>query len=163
MMSSVSAGLTNPPASKSKSSPAHEVSNLIESNNKWGNRLEDMLQSEFKDGSILEEDACGLYKIEIINETDSVNEHPLIPPTSIYYIEMNATNRCVRNEISSEQMLDISITISSEDLTGILDGSLSPLHAYLTGRISVDGDVRKLMLLNKISERGHKPGTMFNV
>ena len=163
MMSSVSAGLTNPSAPKNDSCHAHETLNTAESNNKWGKRLEDILESEFKDGAIVDEDACGLYKLEIMNDKDSVNEYSSIPQTSIYYIEMNATNRCVRNEISSEQMLDISITISSEDLTGILDGSLSPLHAYLTSRISVDGDVMKLMLLNKISERSHKQGTMFNV
>ena len=162
-MSSVSAGLTNPSPPKNNSSPVHETLNVVESNNKWGKRLEDILESEFKDGTIMDDDACGLYKLEILNETERANEYSSIPHTSIYYIEMNATNRCIRNEISSEQMLDISITISSEDLTGILDGSLSPLHAYLTGRISVDGDVRKLMLLNKISERSHKPGTMFNV
>ena len=162
-MTSLSAGLTNPSATKSNSRLTHETFNIVESNNKWGKCLEDILQSEFKDGAIIDEDACGLYKIEITHVTDSVYEQPITTPASIYYIEMNATNRCVRNEVSSEQMLDISITISSEDLTGILDGSLSPLHAYLTGRISVDGDVRKLMLLNKISQRSHKTGTMFNV
>ena len=76
---------------------------------------------------------------------------------------MNPTSRCIRSEISSEQMLDISVNISSDDLESILNGSLSPLHAYLTGRISVDGDVRKLMLLNKISQRAQKPGAMFDV
>jgi putative sterol carrier protein len=159
-LSSVSAGLTKPSAPKNNSSNAHEKLNTVVSDNKWGKRLQDILESEFKDEDVMDDEACGLYKLEIMDDTDSVNEQP---HTSIYYIEMNATNRCVRNEISSEKMLDISITISSEDLTGILDGSLSPLHAYLTGRISVDGDVRKLMLLNKISERSHKPGTTFNV
>ena len=153
MMSSVSAGLTNPNANKSNTH--NETANNTDTERDWGKRLEEILQSEFKDGANIDEDARGLYKLEILNDKECT--------TSIYYIEMNAINRCIRKEISSEQMLDISVTISSDDLTGILDGSLSPLHAYLTGRISVDGDVRKLMLLNKISERSHRPGTTFNV
>ena len=153
MMSSVSAGLTNPSASKTNPQP--KTTNATDSSSNWGKRLEDILQTEFKDGTPIDEDARGLYKLEIIDDKEC--------NTSINYIEVNATSRCVRKEISSEQMLDISVTISSDDLISILDGSLSPLHAYLTGRITVDGDVRKLMLLNKISERSHKPGTMFNV
>ena len=154
MMSSVSAGLTHP--SSNKPNYSHdETANSTETSSDWGKRLEDILQSDFKDGTAIDDEAQGLYKLEILNDKDATK--------SIYYIEMNAINRCIRKEISSEQMLDISVTISSDDLTSILDGSLSPLHAYLTGRITVDGDVRKLMLLNKISERSHKQGTMFNV
>ena len=152
-MSSVSMGLTNSSVSKANLQP--KGANATDSSSNWGKRLEDILQSEFKDGTTIDEDARGLYKLEIIDDKKC--------NTSVHYIEMNATSRCVRQEISSEQMLDISVTISSDDLLSILDGSLSPLHAYLTGRITVDGDVRKLMLLNKISERSHKPGTMFNV
>lgn len=40
-------------------------------------------------------------------------------------------------------------------------GSLPPLQAYLTGRISTTGDIRKLMLFEKISNRTHKPGSTF--
>ena len=154
MMSSVSSGLTQP--STNKPNFTHDdTTNSTGTSSDWGKRLEDILQSDFKDGTTIDDDAQGLYKLEILNDKDATK--------SIYYIEMNAINRCIRKEISSEQMLDISVTISSDDLTSILDGSLSPLHAYLTGRITVDGDVRKLMLLNKISERSHKQGTMFNV
>ena len=151
-MSSLSAGLTNPSANKSN---MNNGTDAAENNCSWGKRLEDILQSEFKDGTFIEEEACGLYKLDILDDATSA--------TSSYYIEVNPMTRCVRDEISSEQMLDISVTISSEDLLSILDGSLSPLHAYLTSRISVDGDVRKLNLLNKLSQRSHKQGTMFNV
>lgn len=44
-----------------------------------------------------------------------------------------------------------------------IPGTLAPLQAYLTGRISASGDVRKLMLFDKLSKRGHKPGAMFSV
>ena len=44
-----------------------------------------------------------------------------------------------------------------------IPGTLAPLQAYLTGRISATGDVRKLMLFDKLSKRGHKPGAMFSV
>ena len=58
---------------------------------------------------------------------------------------------------------DVTVTISSPDLANVLDGSLAPLQAYLTGRIQAHGDVRKLMFFDKLSKRGHKPGSMFNV
>ncbi len=33
----------------------------------------------------------------------------------------------------------------------------------MTGRICANGDVKKLMFFDKLSKRGHKPGSMFNV
>jgi hypothetical protein len=36
-------------------------------------------------------------------------------------------------------------------------------QAYLTGRISAQGDTRKLMFFDKLSSRGHKPGSMFDI
>ena len=114
-----------------------------------------ILQSEFKDGTILEEDACGLYKIEITNTSQG--------GTETYYMELNAMIRCVKKEIPSDQKPDVSVTVSSQDLSSVLEGSLAPLQAYLTGRISANGDVRKLMMFDKLSRRGHKPGTMFSV
>ena len=120
----------------------------------WGKCLEAILRSEFKDGTILEEDACGLYKIEITDTEGGMET---------YYIEMNAMIRCVRKEIAPDQKPDVSVTISSQDLSSVLEGSLAPLQASLTGRISANGDVRKLMLFDKLSRRGHKPGSMFSV
>ena len=154
-MSSVSLGLTNSSVSKPIPVATIGTKEVTENNCYWGKRLEEILQSEFKEGTVLEEDVYGIYKVEIMNDLDKTK--------STFYIEMSPTSRCIRSEISSEQMLDISVNISSDDLEGILNGSLSPLHAYLTGRISVDGDVRKLMLLNKISQRAQKPGAMFDV
>jgi len=58
---------------------------------------------------------------------------------------------------------DVSVTITSSDLAGVLQGTLSPLQAYLTGRISAQGDVQKLMFFDKLSSRGHKPGSMFDI
>ena len=154
MMSGVSGGISKQeipgvkfPTLTTGQSAASKVCN-------WGKCLEAILQSEFKDGTILEEDACGLYKIEI-TETESGKD--------TYYIEMNAMIRCVKKDIAQDQKPDVSVTISSQDLSSVLEGSLAPLQAYLTGRISANGDVRKLMLFDKLSRRGHKPGSMFNV
>ena len=55
------------------------------------------------------------------------------------------------------------MTIDSGDLLAVLQGTLSPLQAYLTGRISATGDVKKLMFFDKLSARGHKQGGMFNI
>jgi hypothetical protein len=120
----------------------------------WGKCLEAIIQSEFKDGTILEEEACGVYHIEITGNEGG---------KETYYLEMNAMIRCVKKEIPQGQKPDVSVTISSQDLSAVLEGSLAPLQAYLTGRISASGDVRKLMLFDKLSRRGHKPGSMFNV
>ena len=154
MMSGVSGGISSQtipgvklPTVSNGSSDAVRVCN-------WGGCLEAIIQSEFKDGTILEEDACGLYKIEI-TATDGGKE--------TFYIEMNAMIRCVKKEIAPDRKPDVSVTISSQDLSSVLEGSLAPLQAYLTGRISANGDVKKLMLFDKLSRRGHKPGSMFNV
>ena len=58
---------------------------------------------------------------------------------------------------------DVTVNLRSPDLANILEGTLEPLQAYLAGRISASGDIRKLMLFDRLSKRGHKPGTMFNV
>lgn len=120
----------------------------------WGKCLETILQSEFKDGIMMDDDACGLFEIEI-TDTGAKKE--------TYFIEVNASVRCVKTEIAPDRKPDVSVTISSQDLSSVLQGTLAPLQAYLTGRISANGDVRKLMFFDKLSRRGHKPGAMFNV
>lgn len=116
----------------------------------WGKCLEVILASEFT--GPLEQDACGLYKIEI--DVDGVKE--------TYFIEMTQTVKKVHVEVHHGKP-DVSVSVTSSDLSSILEGSLAPLQAYLTGRISAHGDVRKLMFFDKLSRRGHKPGTMFSV
>lgn len=155
MMSGVAGGISSQtiPGVKLPSVPKHDTADSRVCN--WGKCLEAILQSEFKDGTILEEDACGLYKIEITNTSQG--------GTETYYMELNAMIRCVKKEIPSDQKPDVSVTVSSQDLSSVLEGSLAPLQAYLTGRISANGDVRKLMMFDKLSRRGHKPGTMFSV
>ena len=152
MMSGVSGGLASQPITKPPLISRGD--DTAENGSNWGKCLEDILQSEFKDGTALEDDACGLYKIEITGIEGGIN---------IYYIEMNTMSRCVKEEITPDQKPDISVKISSQDLSSVLDGSLPPLQAYLTGKIAVNGDVRKLMLFDKLSSQSHTPGTLFNV
>ena len=116
----------------------------------WGKCLDVILQSEFN--GPVEPEACGLYKIEITGTEAG---------TETYYIELTPTTRRVDTTHGGKP--DVSVTVSSPDLSSVLDGSLAPLQAYLTGRISAHGDVRKLMFFDKLSRRGHKPGAMFNV
>ena len=152
MMSGVAGGIGNQTIPGVKLPTASNGSSVAVGD--WHECLESIIQSEFKDGTILEEDSCGLYKIEIAR-TDGGKES--------FYIEMNAMIRCVKKEIAPDRKPDVSVTISSQDLSSVLEGSLAPLQAYLTGRISANGDVKKLMLFDKLSRRGHKPGSMFNV
>jgi hypothetical protein len=124
----------------------------------WGRCLEVILQAEFN--GTLEDDACGLYKIEI---TDTPSG------TDLYFISMSQEAKSIisGNETGGVSPdgrdPDVSIQISSPDLANVLEGTLAPLQAYLTGRISASGDVRKLMFFDKLSKRGHKAGTMFSV
>ncbi len=119
----------------------------------WGKCLEVILSSDVSSG--IEQEALGLYRLEI-SETEAGQD--------VYYIEVTPTKRSVSavNPCGGREP-DVSVSISSPDLANVLDGSLAPLQAYLTGRISASGDVRKLMFFDKLSRRGHKPGSMFTV
>ena len=118
----------------------------------WGRCLDVIINSEF--AGHVELEAHGLYRLDI-TETASGKD--------IYFIEITAEKRSVSEENPTGREPDVYVTISSSDLGNVLDGSLAPLQAYLTGRIQATGDVRKLMFFDKLSRRGHKPGSMFSV
>lgn len=117
----------------------------------WGRCLEVIINNEF---GVIEDDAHGVYELEI-TDTESGKD--------VYFIELSVEKRSVSTENTSGKRPDVSVSISSPDLGNVLDGSLAPLQAYLTGRITANGDVRKLMFFDKLSRRGHKPGSMFSV
>ena len=120
----------------------------------WGKCLELILENEFN--GPLDDEACGLYKLEI---TDT----PV--GTDTYYISMSHGSRSVTAGVVSPdgRQPDVTVQIASSDLASVFEGTLAPLQAYLLGRISASGDVRKLMLFDKLSKRAHKPGAMFSV
>ena len=119
----------------------------------WGKCLEVIVETELS--GPLEDDACGVYKLEI-TET--------LVGTDTYYISLSSESKFVTQGVVSPdgRSPDVSVQISSSDLASVLEGTLVPLQAYLTGRISASGDVRKLMIFDKLSKRGHKPGAMFS-
>ena len=82
--------------------------------------------------------------------------------TESFYIDITPASKTV-TKITGPRRADVSVSITSSDLAGVLQGTLSPLQAYLTGRISANGDVKKLMFFDKLSSRGHKPGSMFTI
>lgn len=124
----------------------------------WGSCLEVILKEEFC--GPIDEDACGLYKIEITGAQSGPD---------IYFISLNNDSKAVMSANATGGVCpdgrqpDVTVTISSADLASVLEGTLAPLQAYLSGRISAHGDVRKLMLFDKLSNRGRKPGSMFSV
>ncbi|XP_023337552.1 uncharacterized protein LOC111708418 [Eurytemora carolleeae] len=65
--------------------------------------------------------------------------------------------------VDKEVESDVCLTLTSSDLAGILKGSLPPLQAYLSNRIQITGDVRKLMFLEKMGNKTHKPGQTFHI
>lgn len=111
----------------------------------WCKCLETLLEAEK-----LDEESLGKY---IIHLTDNNN---------LIILDINTTSRICK-EIESAVPVDVTVALSSSDLAGILKGSLPPLQAYLTNRINVSGDVRKLMLLEKLSSKQHKPGQKFDI
>jgi len=125
----------------------------------WGRCLEVILQSEFS--GPIDDEACGLYKLEI---TDTATGK------DIYFISLSQDTKAILSGNETNGMCpdgrnpDVTVTISSPDLASVLEGTLAPLQAYLTGRISASGDMKKLMLFDKLSKRGgHKTGQMFSV
>ena len=101
----------------------------------------------------LDDEACGLYKLEITNTPSG---------TDTFFINMTPDSKSITSTPDGRQP-DVTVTLASSDLASVLEGTLAPLQAYLLGRISASGDVRKLMLFDKLSKRAHKPGAMFSV
>merc|ERR1712008_162207 len=120
----------------------------------WGKCLEVIVETEFS--GPLEDAACGLYQLEITETLVGIDT---------YYISLSSDAKFVTQGVAvlAGRSPDVSVQISSSDLASVLEGTLVPLQASLTGRISASGDVRKLMLFDKLSKRGHGPGAMFNV
>jgi len=122
----------------------------IDQKSDWHKCLESIICS---DDVQLSSEAMGVYELQVLE-----TEHG----TQGFYIDISPVHRSVR-VIIDERTPDVSVTITSSDLAGVLQGTLSPLQAYLTGRISAQGDVQKLMFFDKLSSRGHKPGSMFDI
>ena len=45
---------------------------------------------------------------------------------------------------------DVLITVSSNDLVALSEGRLSPVFAFLSGRLRVDADARDMLLLRQL-------------
>jgi len=118
----------------------------------WRSCIETVLSQE----SFVEEDVFGTYGLHISQSgKDSITD---------IIIEIGPNGKVARYQTEgANENTDVTVNITSSDLAGVLKGSLPPLQAYLTGRISTSGDVRKLMLFDKLSNRSHKPGTTFNL
>lgn len=114
----------------------------------WRSCLEMVLNQE----NNLEQEVFGVYCINIPDKNEKI------------VVKIGPDGKKVKYAADTEEEKpDVSVNITSSDLAGVLKGSLPPLQAYLTGRISTSGDVRKLMLFDKLSNRSHKPGATFNL
>ncbi|XP_023336506.1 uncharacterized protein LOC111707604 [Eurytemora carolleeae] len=99
----------------------------------------------------------GLYQINITGTQSAAGQESFI---------IDISHGCHKVRLSRDcpaAKPNVEVTLESTDLLAVLQGSLSPLQAYLTGRISATGDVKKLMFFDKISSKGHKTGSMFNI
>lgn len=45
---------------------------------------------------------------------------------------------------------DVLITVTSDDLVALADGRLSPVYAFLSGKLRVDAGARDLMLIRQL-------------
>lgn len=59
---------------------------------------------------------------------------------------------CYPVTISNDEESSVAATLnlSARDLDDILDGTLSPLTAFMTGRVTVDGDLGKAMQVSRL-------------
>jgi len=134
---------------------ATDVTGVVEKAEKGEMDWKTCLETIFKMEQLqcaFEQETYGLYGVTITDKDVSL------------VIEVSESGGKVSLEGSEEaKSVNVGVKISSSDLAGVLKGSLPPLQAYLTGRISTNGDIRKLMLFEKISERAHKPGATFSL
>jgi len=119
----------------------------------WHRCLDAILNA---DSGALDNEAIGVYELTI-QETELGSEHFMMEITSV-----SRTVTKVEGGYPAKKP-DVAVIITSSDLAGVLQGTLSPLQAYLTGRITANGDVKKLMFFDRLSARGHKPGSMFTI
>ena len=117
----------------------------------WHRGLEGIICNDYIQ---IDAEAHGVYELEILESKLG---------TELFYIDITASGKSVTKALSKSRRCDVAISLTSSDLAGVLGGTLSPLQAYLTGKITANGDVRKLMFFDKLSNRGHKPGTMFTI
>jgi len=105
-------------SSSQTSKSSDEVDGMSVSN--WGRCLDIILQAEMGPSVPLENDAMGVYKIEI---TDTPSG------TETYFFELTPDVRRIRSEADPpKKKPDVSLVVSSTDLAGVLEGSLSPLQ-----------------------------------
>ena len=117
----------------------------------WHRGLEGIICNDYIQ---IDSEAYGVYELEILESKLG---------TELFYIDITANGKSVTKAASKSRRCDVAISLSSSDLAGVLGGTLSPLQAYLTGKITANGDVRKLMFFDKLSNRGHRPGAMFTI
>jgi len=117
----------------------------------WHRGLEGIICNDYIQ---LDSEAHGVYELEILESRLG---------TELFYIDIASSYKTVTKALSKNRKCDVAVSLTSSDLAGVLQGTLSPLQAYLTGKITANGDVRKLMFFDKLSSRGHKPGSMFTV
>merc|ERR1739844_312005 len=96
----------------------------------WHRGLEGIICSS--DHGQMDTEACGVYELEIL-ETQA--------GTEIFYIDISSTGRSVSKAASKGRRSDVSVSLTSSDLAAVLQGTLSPLQGYLTGRITANGEV----------------------
>ena len=118
----------------------------------WHRGLEGIICSS--DHIMMDTEAYGVYELEILETQNG---------TEIFYIDISSSGRNVSKATSKGRRSDVSVSLTSSDLAGVLQGTVSPLQGYLTGRITANGDVKKLMFFDKLSNVGHKPGSMFTI
>ncbi|MBE0412647.1 SCP2 sterol-binding domain-containing protein [Yoonia sp.] len=51
---------------------------------------------------------------------------------------------------AGEEDADVSLTASTETFKAILDGEMNPTTAFMTGKLSVDGDMGQAMKLSGV-------------
>ena len=73
-----------------------------------------------------------LFDVIFSNAMLDLKDNQIISIQETYFIEMTQTVKKVHVEVHHGKP-DVSVSVTSSDLSSILEGSLAPLQAYLTG------------------------------
>lgn len=93
-----------------------------------------------------------LVNEDVVHSVSAVYEFELTGPGGgIYYLDLKHGCGSAGKGKPPGDDADVVISLPATDIQGFLDGSVSPLHAYLSGQISVSGDLHLATRLSTLA------------
>ncbi len=99
-------------------------------------QLFEKLKNQFKDTNINEIDGKLAYQFNVTGDD-----------AGVFYIEIK--DKKVSIEPYDYHDRDVLFSISGENLLKLIEGNLDPVAAYTLGKLKVEGDIGKALLITK--------------